>query len=100
MPGQGYHRTVEALKAKGVTVVSMREGVDRSSPVGNAMITMLAAVAELERANIKAHQIERARAQGKKLGAPKVIDDQAVAAWSASIVDTCRGLQLPEVEAQ
>jgi len=48
------------------------------------MLTMLAAVAELERANIKARQmagIERARAQGKKLGAPKVIDDQAVAIW-------------------
>ncbi len=109
--------TVEALKAKGVTVVSMREGFDLSSPVGKAMLTMLAAVAELERANIKARQmagIERARAQGKKLGAPKVIDDQAVAAWrkenSASIADTaklwgistaavkraCRGLTKPE----
>lgn len=87
--------TVEALKAKGVTVVSIREGFDLSSPVGKAMLTMLAAMAELERSNIKARQmagIERARAQGKKLGAPKVIDDEAVAAWrkenSASIADT------------
>lgn len=89
--------TVEALKAKGVTVVSMREGFDLASPVGKAMLTMLAAVAELERANIKARQmagIERARAQGKKLGAPKVIDDQAVAIWrkenEASIADTAK----------
>ena len=89
--------TVEALKAKGVTVVSMREGFDLSSPIGKAMLTMLAAVAELERANIKARQmagIERARAQGKKLGAPKVIDDAAVAAWrkknGASIADTAK----------
>ncbi|MBD9411565.1 recombinase family protein [Stutzerimonas stutzeri] len=89
--------TVEALKAKGVTVVSMREGFDLSSPVGKAMLTMLAAVAELERANIKARQmagIERARAQGKKLGAPKVIDDQAVAIWrkenEASIAETAK----------
>jgi putative DNA-invertase from lambdoid prophage Rac len=89
--------TVEALKAKGVTVVSMREGFDLSSPVGKAMLTMLAAVAELERANIKARQmagIERARAQGKKLGAPKLIDDQAVAIWrkenEASIADTAK----------
>ncbi|MBF8730866.1 recombinase family protein [Pseudomonas guariconensis] len=89
--------TVEALKAKGVTVVSMREGFDLSSPVGKAMLTMLAAVAELERANIKARQmagIERARAQGKKLGAQKVIDDQAVAIWrkqhEASIADTAK----------
>lgn len=109
--------TVESLKAKGVTVVSMREGFDLSSPVGKAMLTMLAAVAELERANIKARQmagIERARAQGKKLGAPKLIDDQAVVIWrkenEASIADTakhwristaavkraCRGLRVPE----
>lgn len=89
--------TVETLKAKGATVVSMREGFDLSSPVGKAMLTMLAAVAELERTNIKARQmagIERARAQGKKLGAPKMIDDAAVAAWraenSASILDTAK----------
>lgn len=89
--------TVEALKAKGVAVVSMREGFDLSSPVGKAMLTMLAAVAELERSNIKARQmagIERARAQGQKLGAPKVIDDSAVAAWreqnGSSIADTAK----------
>ncbi|MCY1384511.1 hypothetical protein D9M69_727750 [compost metagenome] len=51
------------------------------------MLTMLVAMAELERKNIKARQmagIERARAQGKKLGAPKRIDDQAVASWRAT----------------
>lgn len=76
--------TVEALKAKGVTVVSMREGFDLSSPIGKAMLTMLAAVAELERSNIKARQmagIQRAKAEGKKLGRTKTIDDAAVAHW-------------------
>lgn len=76
--------TVEALTAKGVAVVSMREGFDLSSPIGKAMLTMLAAVAELERSNIKARQmagIARARATGQKLGAPKKIDDSAVSAW-------------------
>ena len=76
--------TVEALTAKGVAVVSMREGFDLSSPIGKAMLTMLAAVAELERSNIKARQmagIARARATGQKLGAPKKIDDAAVSAW-------------------
>ncbi|WP_394561817.1 recombinase family protein [Aquipseudomonas alcaligenes] len=76
--------TVEALKAKGVTVVSMREGFDLSSPTGKLMLTMLAAVAELERENIKARQmagIEKAKADGRKLGAPKQHDDAAIAAW-------------------
>src|SRR5690554_5623834 len=87
--------TVEKLKAKGVAVVSIREGFDLSTPMGKAMLTMLAAMAELERSNIKARQmagIERAKAEGKNLGREKVIDDVAVARWrqenSASIKAT------------
>lgn len=49
--------TVEALKAKGVSVVSMREGFDLATPAGKLMLTMLAAVAELERENLKARQL-------------------------------------------
>lgn len=76
--------TVETLKARGVAVVSIREGFDLSTPIGKAMLTMLAAVAELERSNIKARQmagIERARAEGKALGRQKVIQDNEVAEW-------------------
>lgn len=76
--------TVEELKAKGVSVVSMREGFDLSTSAGKLMLTMLAAVAELERENIKARQmagIERSRREGKHLGREKVIDDKAVAQW-------------------
>jgi len=87
--------TVALLQGKGVTVISMREGFDLSSPIGKAMLTMLAAVAELERTNIKARQlagIQRAKAQGRKLGAPKRIDDAKVSSWrketSASISQT------------
>lgn len=87
--------TVETLKTKGVSVVSMREGFDLATPAGKLMLTMLAAVAELERDNIKVRQmagIERARAEGKNLGREKTIDDEAVARWrhenSASIKQT------------
>lgn len=93
--------TVEALKAKGVMVLSMREGFDLSSPIGKAMLAMLAAVAELERSNIKARQlagIARARATGQKLGAPKRIDDEAVRVWrkanSATIQETAAQFQI------
>ncbi len=78
--------TVEELKAKGVSVVSMREGFDLSTSAGKLMLTMLAAVAELERENIKARQmagIERARKEGKNLGREKVINDAEVAQWRA-----------------
>lgn len=87
--------TVELLRTKGVSIVSMREGFDLATPAGKLMLTMLAAVAELERENIKARQmagIERARAEGKILGRAKTIDDLQVAKWrsgnNASIKET------------
>jgi putative DNA-invertase from lambdoid prophage Rac len=76
--------TVEALKDKGVAVLSIREGFDLSTPMGKMMLTMLAGLAELERSNIKERQLaglERARAEGKNLGREKVIDDGAVVKW-------------------
>ena len=78
--------TVEALKTRGVSVVSMREGFDLATPAGKLMLTMLAAVAELERENLKARQLaglERAKAEGKNLGRTKAIDDTVVSAWRA-----------------
>lgn len=87
--------TVTALRDKGAAVVSLREGFDMSTPMGEMMLTMLAAVAKLERANIKDRQmagIQRAKAEGKNLGREKVINDLEVARWrqenSASISAT------------
>lgn len=37
--------TVETLQAKGVKVISLREGFDLSTPVGKAMLTMMAGLA-------------------------------------------------------
>ncbi|MDI3356285.1 recombinase family protein [Pseudomonas sp. UYIF39] len=79
--------TVQALRSKGVAIISLREGFDLSTPIGKAMLTMLAAVAELERSNIKARQmagIQRAKSEGKALGREKTIDDATVAAWRKS----------------
>lgn len=78
--------TVEALARKGVSVISLREGFDLGTPIGKAMLAMLAAMAELERENSKARQLaglERARAEGRNLGRIKEIDDKAVAKWRA-----------------
>ncbi len=87
--------TVEALQAKGVSVVSLREGFDLSTACGKLMLTMMAAFSQLERENMKARQLaglDRARAEGKALGRTKTIDDSEVAQWrsinSASIAQT------------
>lgn len=99
--------TVETLRSKGVSIISLREGFDLSTPMGKAMLTMLAAVAELERSNIKARQmagIARAKAEGKALGREKTIDDLAVAQWrkenAASIQATATqfGISLASVK--
>jgi DNA invertase Pin-like site-specific DNA recombinase len=93
--------TVEALRQKQVSLVAMREGFDLATPAGKFMFTMLAAVAELERENLKARQmagIERARAEGKNLGREKVIVDSHVAQWrhenGASIKRTAEHFQI------
>jgi DNA invertase Pin-like site-specific DNA recombinase len=87
--------TVELLRSKGVGIISRREGFDLSTEHGQFMLTMLAAVAQLERSNIKARQmagIEAAKAQGKALGRKRTIDQGEVVAWrkenNASIAET------------
>lgn len=65
--------TVEKLQAKGVKVVSLREGFDLSTPVGKAMLTMMAGLASLEKdliAERRTAGIKRAQSEGKHCGRP------------------------------
>ncbi|MCP5693254.1 recombinase family protein [Klebsiella pneumoniae] len=65
--------TVETLQAKGVKVVSLREGFDLSTPVGRAMLTMMAGLASLEKdliAERRTAGIKRAQTEGKHCGRP------------------------------
>ena len=98
---------VQLLQEKQVSIISIREGFDISTPIGKAMLTMLSAVAELERANIKARQmagIEKAKAEGRNLGRAKTIDDAVVAHWrtanNASIKETAEhfGISIASVK--
>ena len=63
--------TVELIKGKGVKLISLRENFDLSSSIGQAMLTMLAAVAQLERDNIAARRkagMDKAKVAGKHMG--------------------------------
>ncbi|HHP1347161.1 recombinase family protein [Raoultella planticola] len=65
--------TVEALQAKGVKIISLREGFDLSTPVGKAMLTMMAGLAALEKdliAERRTAGIKRAKDDGIHCGRP------------------------------
>jgi DNA invertase Pin-like site-specific DNA recombinase len=63
------------LKAKGVALYLHQQGVDTGTPAGKALFQMLGVFAEFERAMIVERVqagLRRARAQGKRLGRPRV----------------------------
>ena len=62
----------------GVGLVSLREALDLTSPLGRAMFGLVGVLAEVERAWIveRTHAgLRRARAQGKRLGRPSAVQD-------------------------
>ena len=64
-------QTVDQLQQKGVQFVSQKENIDTSTPQGKFMLTVFAALSELERDQIRQRQAEGiaiARAQGKYQG--------------------------------
>jgi DNA invertase Pin-like site-specific DNA recombinase len=63
------------LKSKGVDLYLHQQGLDTGTPAGKALFQMLGVFAEFERAMIveRVHAgLRRARAQGKRLGRPRV----------------------------
>ena len=62
---------IDTLTDKGVTLVSHKENIDTDTPTGKFMLTVLAALSQLEREQLKQRQregIEIAKAQGKYTG--------------------------------
>jgi len=69
----------DSLSARGVNVISVMEGLDPTTPIGKAMMTILVALAELERENISQATKQRLQAlknMGKTLGRPKGSKDK------------------------
>ena len=66
---------LEELDHVGVAIYADKEAMDTSTPHGRAMLQMAAVFAELERGLIRERVmagLRRAKAQGKRLGRPKV----------------------------
>lgn len=67
---------VEELEKRKITLVSIREGVDLSSAVGQAVLGVMASFAQMERKLILERQaagIEAAKSRGQKFGRPTKI---------------------------
>ena len=71
---------LEEFRSLGIQFISYQENVDTSTPLGQALFTIVSAVAQLERELIRERVsagIRNARANGKKLGRPKTSVDRA-----------------------
>src|ERR1700719_2317122 len=66
---------LEEFRSLGIQFISYQENIDTSSALGQAMFTIVSAVAQLERDIIRERVnagIHNARANGKQLGRPRV----------------------------
>lgn len=69
---------LEEFRSLGVQFISYQENIDTGSPLGQALFTIVSAVAQLERDLIRERVnagIRNARALGKQLGRPRVVAD-------------------------
>src|SRR5213596_992966 len=81
---------LEELHALGVAFVSLAEGIDATTPAGKLQMHILGAIAEFERARIAERVragLARVRAQGRRLGRPRldVTDAQIAGANGLSV---------------
>src|SRR5712675_2988301 len=73
---------LEEFRSLGIQFISYHENIDTSSPLGQALFTIVAAVAQLERDLIRERVsagIRNARAAGKQLGRPvRIVDREQI----------------------
>lgn len=75
---------IDTLNNKGVTLVSHKESIDTDTPTGKFMLTVFAALSQLEREQLKQRQregINIAKAQGKYTGRKPIPID-----WESDMV--------------
>lgn len=93
---------VEQLQAKNVEFISLKESIDTTTPQGKFMLTVFAAMAELERENILQRQregIELAKAEGKykgrkPIGVDETLFKSTVAEWRADKITARKAMKI------
>jgi len=98
---------LDEFNARGITFVTLGEGIDSSTPVGRLIAGVLASIAEFERARIQERihaGLARAKAHGKRIGRPRqaplpshapegLTVRQAALAWGVSKSTAARRLR-------
>jgi DNA invertase Pin-like site-specific DNA recombinase len=73
--------TLSEFEALGVKFIATRDQVDLTTPAGRMFVQILGSLAEFERELIRERillGLDHAKANGKKLGRPKVNDDKKI----------------------
>lgn len=73
--------TLEEWHAIGVTFVATKDNIDYTTPAGRLLAQVLGSLAEFEKSLLVERTmlgLEHARRQGKKLGRPKIRDDEKI----------------------
>jgi DNA invertase Pin-like site-specific DNA recombinase len=88
---------LEDFEALGVAFVSLAEGIDATTPAGRLQMHILGAIAEFERARIAERVrlgLARVKAQGRRLGRPKieVTEEQLAAVAGLSVRQAAKRL--------
>jgi DNA invertase Pin-like site-specific DNA recombinase len=91
---------VEQVEAKNVAFVSLKEQIDTGSPQGRFVLTIFAALVELERETIRQRQAEgflAAKKRGKVMGRPPATYpadwDQVYAEWQAGTITAAAAMR-------
>jgi DNA invertase Pin-like site-specific DNA recombinase len=96
---------LDDLQALGVGFISVREGLDWTTPSGRLQAQLLAMIAEFERARIQERVVAglaRAKAQGQKLGRPEreISVEQIDAVRGLPVREAARRLGIPRTTLQ
>ena len=96
-----FLRVFEQLRAKGVRLVSLKEGIDTETAQGKFMLTVFAAFSELEREYIRERQregIDLAKKEGRPLGRPRLQRSKTFSAnykkWKAGEITAVQCMRL------
>jgi DNA invertase Pin-like site-specific DNA recombinase len=93
-----FLEVLDELNRLGIEFISLRENIDTGGALGRALLTIIAAIAELERSLIVERVragMRRAKLEGRRIGrAPLNVNREAV------VRDRCTGMSLTKVAAK